>query len=244
MPRLGVNIDHIATLRQARVTTYPDPVDSLTILKKCHVDQVTVHLREDRRHIQDRDLIEIIKAQMIPVNMEMGVTLEMVQIALRLLPQTCTLVPEKREEITTEGGLDCIQHFALLKKQISQLHKKKIRVSLFIDPDLRQIEKAVELEVEAIELHTGTFCEQFVVNVGAIHELPLQKEFNRLQKAAHLAHSAGLQVFAGHGLNSENLPSVVKIREIEEYNIGHSLIARAVFVGLEKAIQEIQALLK
>ncbi len=237
MPRLGVNIDHIATLRQARRENTPDPVASLAILKKCHVDQVTLHLREDRRHIQDRDLVEIIKARLLPVNMEMGATDEMVQIACRLHPQTCTLVPEKRKEITTEGGLDCIQNFVLLKKQIPQLQEKGIRVSLFIDPDLVQIEKAKELGVEAIELHTGTFCEAF----GTPHQT---KELERLKKSTIQAREVNLQVFAGHGLNLDNLPSVVTIREIEEYNIGHSIIAHAVFVGLEQAIREIQNILQ
>ncbi len=237
MPRLGVNIDHIATLREARKTFYPDPVESLDILAQLNVDQVTCHLREDRRHIQDADLKAIIESQIIPVNMEMAATDEMVKIACALQPQTCTLVPEKREEITTEGGLDCLFQTKSLHEKIITLQKSGIRVSLFIDPEIQQIETALSLGVKDIELHTGTYCEKF----GTKEE---SHEWHRLQKAAREASSRKINVFAGHGLNRENLPSVLKIKEIEEYNIGHSIIARAVFVGLKEAIHEIQHILK
>lgn len=234
--RLGVNIDHIATLRKVRKTSYPDPVQSLPLLQKCGVDQVTCHLREDRRHIQDRDLERIIKSQTLPVNMEMALTKEMVEICRRLRPATCTLVPEKRKEITTEGGLDCRHHFEALKREVPRLREKGIRFSLFIDPDLEQIDLSAELQADGVELHTGTFCEAF----GTPNE---SQELIRLKKAAEHASGRGLKVFAGHGLNTENLPPVVTIKEIEEYNIGHSIISRAVFVGLEEAIREIQRIL-
>lgn len=236
-PRLGVNIDHIATLRQARGTNYPDPLESLQILLKCKVDQVTCHLREDRRHIQDHDLSRLIQSESLPVNLELAVYEEIIDLALKLKPHTCTFVPEKREEITTEGGLDCQKHFDELKKVISKMKEVGIRSSLFIDPDLIQIDLSAKLEAEAIELHTGTFCE--------CYRKPSEKvELERLRKAAKHAAGKGLKVFAGHGLNIDNLTPVVTISEFEEYNIGHSIIARAVFVGLEQAIKEIQDILK
>ena len=263
MPRLGVNIDHIATLREARKCGIPDPALSLVFLEKCGVDQVTLHLREDRRHIQDRDLEQVILGARIPVNLEMALIPEMVEIARKLKPATCTLVPEKRQEITTEGGLDCKTTFNSLKKELPRLKEKGMRVSLFIDPDKTQIDCAFDLRVDAVELHTGTYCEAFArvtpppvplpQGEGGITPSPLRgegwgegdvaKEFQRLRDAASYAAQKGLKVFAGHGLNTQNLPPVVTIREIEEYNIGHSIIARAVFVGLEGAIKEIQKIL-
>lgn len=236
MPRLGVNIDHIATLRQARGTNYPDPLESLPILVKCEVNQVTCHLREDRRHIQDYDLSRLIQSKSLPVNLELAVYEEIISLALKLKPHTCTFVPEKREEITTEGGLDCQAHFDKLKKVISRMKNAGIRSSLFIDPDLTQIDLSAKLEAEAIELHTGAFCE--------CYGKPSEKiELERLRKAAKYAAGKGLKVFAGHGLNTDNLAPVVTISEFEEYNIGHSIIARAVFVGLERAIREVQKIL-
>ncbi len=237
MSRLGVNIDHIATLREARKIDYPDPFLALDILHRLKVEQVTCHLREDRRHIKDHDLRRIIQVQLLPVNMEMAATEEMTEIALSLKPHTSTLVPEKREEITTEGGLDCIGQFNTLNKYIELLKKSGIRVSLFIDPDLDQIKGAIDLGVPAIELHTGIYCEVF----GTDRQ---EAEFSRLQTAARYAYQKGLKVFAGHGLNRVNLPSVVQIGEIEEYNIGHSIIARSIFVGLAEAVKEIQKILK
>src|SRR3990167_5504668 len=231
--RLGINIDHIATLRQARGTCYPDPFQSLKILRKCCVAQATIHLREDRRHIQDEDLQRIIQAKILPVNLEMALTQEMVRMALKHKPHTCTLVPEKRKEITTEGGLDLFPIRSKLQKYIPLLVKKGIRVSLFIDPSLEQVAQAARLGVDGIELHTGAYCEVF----GTKKE---KSELRRLDEATFFAKTLGLKVFAGHGLNRENLKLVTHIHDIEEYNIGHSIIARAVFVGLEKAIREIQ----
>lgn len=237
MVRLGVNIDHIATLRQARGTDYPDPVLSLPILEKTDVDQITVHLREDRRHIQDDDVKKIIKLSKLPINLEMALTEEMIDIACRLKPATCTIVPEKREEITTEGGLDVAYHYNSLKKFLPQLFSKNIRVSLFIDPDKEHIDLTHDLGIKAIELHTGNYCEVFGQDNQGF-------ELDRLKSAAKYAHAKGISVFAGHGLNIENLAPVVSISEIEEYNIGHSIISRAVFHGLEAAILEIQNILK
>lgn len=237
MPRLGVNIDHIATLRQARRASYPDPFYSLQLLLRCQVDQVTLHLREDRRHIQDDDLRRIIFANILPVNMEMAAIDEMVEIAGKYKPQTCTLVPEKREEITTEGGLDCFLHEDKLNKIIHNLQEKGMKVSLFIDPEEKQIDSARRLKCDRVELHTGSFCEAYSTPRENV-------EFQRLKKAVQYAISCGMKVFAGHGLNRDNLPKVATLTQIEEYNIGHSIIARSVFVGLETAIREIQNILK
>lgn len=234
--RLGVNIDHIATLRQARGTIYPRPLEALDILKKVGADQVTIHLREDRRHIQDQDLIEIIQAKVLPVNMELALTAEMIGIAKKWRPNTCTFVPEKREEVTTEGGLDCRSLFKELAVVIPELKNLGIHVSLFLDPDLEMIEVAHQLKVEAIELHTGTYAEVF----GTHRE---DEEFVRIQQAVERGKKYGIKMYAGHGLNLENLPRLVQLKDIQEYNIGHSIIARAVFVGLAEAIAEIKKIL-
>lgn len=234
--RLGVNIDHIATLRQARGESYPDPFDALSLLKLCHVDQVTIHLREDRRHIQDHDLQRICEEKLLPVNMEMALTQEMIKIAIENHPQTCTLVPEKRQELTTEGGLELKSNLSKLKKVVPFLKEEGIQTSLFIDPDKEQIDFAKDSDVYGIELHTGTYCKAF----GSVLE---KKELERLKKAARYAASIGLKVFAGHGLNIKNIAAVLQIREIEEYNIGHSIIARSIFIGLENAIREIQTII-
>ena len=233
MARLGVNIDHIATLREARKGSDPDPFFSLPILKKCGVDQVTCHVREDRRHIQDNDFKRLIEAALLPVNLELALDPGIIDLALRWKPATCTFVPEKREEITTEGGLQCRAHFSSLKGAIKKLQAKGIRVSLFVDPDSQSVSDSKELGADAIELHTGAYCGQF----GKAGE---KKEWTRLKEAAHQATGLGLKVFAGHGLDCNNLPQVVTIPEIEEYNIGHSIISRAVFIGLEAAILEIK----
>lgn len=237
MPRLGVNIDHIATLRQARGISEPDPLNSVPILLACGVEQLTCHLREDRRHIQDHDLARFVALKSIPINFEMAATSEMIRIARKSKPHTVTLVPEKRKEITTEGGLDLKRNFKSLSKAIPQLKEKGIRVSLFIDPDPKQVDLAIALKADAIELHTGTYCEVF----GKKREA---KEFDRLKNSTARASEGGLSVFAGHGLNTDNLLPLIAIPLIEEYNIGHSIIGRAVFIGLEAAIREIQAILK
>jgi len=234
--RLGVNLDHVATLRQARREGFPNPLDCLCVLEECGVDQVTLHVREDRRHMCEDDLAAFIRQEKLPVNLEMAGTSEMLALALKYKPKTCTLVPEKREEITTEGGLDLVTHQASLLKIIQSLKKSGIIVSLFIDPDKEQIRMANGLGADAIEIHTGTYARNF--NMTG-HEL----ELGRILKATTLATGNGLKVFAGHGLDTINLPPLVRIAEIEEYNIGFSIIARSIMVGLKQAILEIQQVL-
>ncbi|MDO8519276.1 MAG: pyridoxine 5'-phosphate synthase [Deltaproteobacteria bacterium] len=235
-PRLGVNIDHIATLRQARRGNEPDPLDSIPILKACGVDQVTCHLREDRRHIQDQDVIRLIESAVLPVNLELALDPAIIALAARLKPATCTFVPEKREEITTEGGLNCRAHLAGLREVTKKLQGEGVRVSLFIAPDNEAIELSAQIKADAVELHTGSYCGQF----GKKGE---KGEWDRLKTGAREAAKRGLKVFAGHGLDRYNLAQVVSIAEIEEYNIGHSIISRAIFIGLEAAIKEIQHVL-
>lgn len=252
--RLGLNIDHVATLRNAREARYPDPVETLPILKKCRVDQVTLHLREDRRHIRDDDLRRIISARALPVNLEMAVTAEMLKVALKTRPAHCTLVPEKRREITTEGGLDCVKNARVVARATEALQKKGVLVSLFIDADPDQILMANRLGAEAIEIHTGRYCdllEDYSAKRGTYRWDAKSRDGTRVESAlgrvadgAALAKSLGLKVFAGHGLHVQNLAPMTKIGEIEEYNIGHAVIARAVFIGLERAVREIQEILK
>lgn len=252
--RLGVNIDHIATLRQARGEWYPKPLEALKILKKCKVDQVTIHLREDRRHIQDQDVQEISKANIVPVNLEMAVTEEMTKIACRISPKMVTLVPEKRQEITTEGGLDCLKQKDKISKVLKKLKTKKIHTSLFLDPEKKQIEMAKKLGADAIEIHTGKYChlveeyykkkKSYKITGNTLLVRKIKKSIIAIKEASEYAESIGLKVYAGHGLHTDNLQPIAKIPQIEEYNIGHAIISRAVFVGLEKAIKEIQRLLK
>lgn len=253
-PRLGVNIDHIATLRQARREVYPSPLDSLSILKECAVDQVTLHLREDRRHIQDQDVRDILLANSLPVNLESAIVPEMVKLAQDFKPHTVTFVPEKREEITTEGGLDCISHFNAIQFAVDEIKKKGVQVSLFIDADPLQIEAASKLGVDAIEIHTGAYChmiENYLRSNGtrdyksdAAFSQKVQKQLQIMTEGFQVAQENDLKYYAGHGLNIYNLKEVVELNVFSEYNIGHAIIARAVFVGLKAAIQEIQECLK
>lgn len=251
--RLGVNIDHIATLREARQVSYPAPIEALGMLESCQVDQVTIHLREDRRHIQDNDLKTITASKILPVNLEMAVTEEMVNIALQYKPQTVTLVPEKREEITTEGGLDVAGQFERVSACVKKIKSAGIHTSLFIDADLNQVYAAHESGADAIEIHTGAYCdvvEKFYEQNGHYNyqkdakcESLVLQELEKISQASQTAFNKGLKVYAGHGLHAKNLAPITAIPEIEEYNIGHAIIARSVFVGLEKAIREIQELL-
>ncbi|ACN98648.1 pyridoxine 5'-phosphate synthase [Sulfurihydrogenibium azorense] len=237
--RLGVNIDHIATLREARKTVEPDPVKGALIAIQAGADQITLHLREDRRHIQDEDLLRLkceLKDSTIPINLEMAPTQEMKQIALETLPNTCTLVPEKRQEITTEGGLDVVSLKDYLKDYIKELKQAGIHVSLFIDPDLDQIDAALEVGCDAIEIHTGEYANACGKSV--------EKELERIKKAAKYAKEKGLKVYAGHGLNYDNVKEIAKIKEIEELNIGHSIIANAVFLGLYEAVRRMKEIIK
>ncbi len=234
--RLGVNIDHVATLRQARGTSYPDVILAAHIAELAGADQITCHLREDRRHIQDEDLSRLRQRVKTKLNLEMAATPEMLQIAIRTKPDIVTLVPEKREELTTEGGLDLFAEKSFLQECISEFKKQDMRASLFINPDLEDVEKSVELGVYAIELHTGQYAE-------VTGQAEIEKELERIRRAAHLGDKLQLKVFAGHGLHYENVADLVKIPEIQEYNIGHSIIARSVFVGLDQAVKEMKDLL-
>lgn len=234
---LGVNIDHIATIREARGTKYPSVLDAAALAIDGGAGQITVHLREDRRHIQDRDVYDLKKSISVPLNLEMAASSEIVEIALSVKPHTATLVPEKREELTTEGGLDCIAGREILIEVVRRLKLGGISVSLFIDPEISQIQAAKGLEADAIELHTGAYC-------GAKGAEMQKAELTKLKEAAVHAEKLGFRVCAGHGLNYENTAAVVEcIPEIVEYNIGHAIVARAVFVGLKKAVEEMTALI-
>lgn len=229
MLKLGVNIDHVATLRQARGTTYPDPVEAAQRCARAGAHGLTVHLREDRRHIQDRDVQALSARRILPLNLEMANAAEILAIALRLKPDEACLVPERRQELTTEGGLDVVGQESALRETAAAMAKAGIAVSLFIAPDPRQIEAAIRLGVPYIELHTGTFCDAR----GAAAEAELQ----RLIEGARLAHRLGLKVNAGHGINLENLPGILRLPHLDTLNIGHSIVAAAVMVGLEPAVR-------
>jgi len=237
MPRLGVNVDHVATLRQARGVKYPDPVTAALIVELAGADGIVCHLREDRRHIQDRDLKLLRELIQSRLNLEMAPTQEMVRIALATKPDIVTLVPERREELTTEGGLDVVKFFKPLKKVIGQLQRGGISVSLFIDPKKDQIKASEALGVEAIEIHTGQYAE-------AKSPKEEDEELKKILDAVGEASQTKLKIAAGHGLNYKNVRRIAEIKEVEELNIGHSIIARAVLVGLERAVREMIALIK
>lgn len=229
--RLGVNVDHVATLRQARGTAYPDPLDAALISEVAGADQITVHLREDRRHIQDHDVYRIRRAIRSLLNLEMAASEEMVKIALDVGPNIVTLVPERREERTTEGGLDVVRGGEILRGFVKTLSQAGIEVSLFVDPDPVQIQASFESGAQAIELHTGDYC--LAPEGERAHHLKL------LREAAYQAHGLGLRVAAGHGLDAHNIGPVAGILPIGEFNVGHSIVSRAVFVGFEGAVQEL-----
>ena len=235
--RLGVNVDHVATIRQARGTLYPDPVTAASIAELAGAHQITIHLREDRRHIQDRDLRIMRETVQTRLNLEMAATQEMLEIALATRPDCVTLVPEKREEQTTEGGLDVIGASSELAETCDQLMAAGIDVSLFIDPDSATIEASSRLDVHAIELHTGDYAE-------AQDEEERSAELKRLQDAATYAAGCSLMVAAGHGLDYVNTPEIAAIAEVEELNIGHSIVARSIFVGFDQAVREMLALMR
>ncbi len=232
---LGVNIDHIATLRQARGTQYPSPIEGALLCEKSGADSITLHLREDRRHIQDADVAVLREQLSTKMNLEMAATDEMVAIAGKIKPQDCCLVPEKREELTTEGGLEVASQIPRMRDVCAKLAASNISVSLFIDADKAQIDAAKECGAPVIELHTGHYAD----TQGAEQEA----EFERIKNMATYAHSMGLQVNAGHGLTLENTTAIAQLPEIVELNIGHSIIARAVFVGLETATREMKDLM-
>lgn len=243
MPSLGVNIDHIATIRQARYrddpenpNAEPDPTAAALAAEKAGAKGITAHLREDRRHIQDRDIVRLRENVTTKLNLEMGVSEEILRIALEILPDDVCLVPENRREVTTEGGLDCCGNLEALRPAVARLRGRGIRVSLFIDPDEEQVEAAAGLGAEFVELHTGAYANA----VGT----ELDRELQRLHSAARLAVARGLRVNAGHGLNYRNTPAILDLAGLEELNIGHSIVSRAVAVGLGQAVKEMCALIE
>jgi len=234
---LGVNIDHIATVRQARGTVYPEPVQAALVAEQAGADSITAHLREDRRHMQDRDLFLLKAMIQTRLNMEMAVTEEMLGIAEKLQPAACCLVPEKREELTTEGGLDVVGNLPTIASACARLAAVGVEVSLFIDPEAAQIEAAVKAGAPVIELHTGRYAD-------AENPAARARELDRIRQAAGLGNSAGLQVNAGHGLNYHNVQAICRIPEIVELNIGHSIVARALFSGLDLAVRDLKQLMR
>jgi pyridoxine 5-phosphate synthase len=232
---LGINIDHVATVRQARRAAYPDPVHAALLAEQAGADNITLHLREDRRHIQDRDVHSLRPLLLTRMNLEMGLTKEMLGIALKVRPHDCCLVPEKREEITTEGGLEVAGDLSRVSDGVRELAASGIRVALFIAPDLAQVEAAKRSGAPVIELHTGSYAEA----TGSAQA----RELDRLATAARMAASLGLEVHAGHGLTYHNVQPVAAIPEIVELNIGHCIIARAIFSGLESAVRDMKALM-
>jgi len=234
MIRLGVNVDHVAMIRQARRTVEPDPVYAALIAEEAGADGIVVHLREDRRHIRERDVRAIREMLKIPLNLEMAATDEIVAIALEVGPRQATLVPEKREEVTTEGGLDVAAHAARLREVVARLREGGILVSLFVDPEAAAIEVSREIGADAVELHTGRYAQRWLAgDAGAA--------LKELEEAVQLAAGLGLGTFAGHGLTYQNVRRVAAIAPIEELNIGHSIIARAVTVGLGCAVRDMIA---
>lgn len=232
---LGVNIDHIATLRQARGTSYPDLLEAAFLVEEAGAHAITIHLREDRRHIQDQDVYDIRKQIQGRLNLELAATTEMVNIACDVQPDDACVVPEKREELTTEGGLDIIGQFDRIKRSTQQLTENNIRVSLFIEPDLEQIKRVPDIGAPVIELHTGTYA-----NASGDDK---EREFERIVTATDFAYAQGIQVNAGHGLDYENTQIVAAIPEIQELNIGHSIVSRAVFVGISRATRQMLELM-
>ena len=256
---LGVNIDHIAVLREARKINDPNPLDALGICKLSGADQITIHLREDRRHIHDNDAINICKQSSLPINLECSINENIIDIVCKMKPARVTLVPENREEVTTEGGLDLEGNFEKIKNTIKKLHENEIEVSLFIDPNKKMIKLSSKLKVEWIELHTGSFANIYAMLHGNLlnshHTIKklelsrkelkeqLSKSVKKIKKSASLAQELNLKVAAGHGLNYQNVTKISSIKTIEELNIGQSIIARSVFTGLETAIKEMKELL-
>jgi pyridoxine 5-phosphate synthase len=230
MPRLNVNVDHVATLRQARRGVEPDPILAAYLAELAGAEGIVVHLREDKRHIQDKDLKLLRETVKTKLNLEMAPTLEMMEIALDLKPNMVTLVPEKRAEITTEGGLHVLDHLKKISRLVESLKKGGLFVSLFIDPDLNQIKTAKSTGADMVEIHTGLYSE-------AKNKQTKEKELKNIEKAAKASLKLGLRVAAGHGLDYINVKRITQMEEIEELNIGHSIIARAVIVGIERAVR-------
>ena len=236
MPLLGVNIDHVATVRQARRTNEPDPVHAAVLAEMGGADGITLHLREDRRHIQDRDVRVIRQMLRVKLNLEMAVSEEITDIAVEVRPEQATLVPEKREEITTEGGLDVRANRVRIENCILRLHDAGIETSLFIDPDVTQVELAAQLGVRAVELHTGAYAEARTI-------AEQDDEFDKLVEAGQFALAQGLLLNMGHGLTYRNVRRIAEINGLHELNIGHSIVSHAMMVGLERAVREMKQLL-
>ncbi len=233
---LGVNIDHVATLRQARGTSYPDVIEAAAVAEKAGADAITIHLREDRRHIQERDVELLSKQLQTRMNLEMAATSEMLGIASKIAPQDCCLVPEKREELTTEGGLDVAANLSYLREYCAALKDTGIRVSLFIDADMTQIDAAKESGAPVIEIHTGHYADAITAD-GRTAEL------KKIQQAISYGNQLGLQVNAGHGLDYNNVQEIAAIDGLRELNIGHSIISRAIFSGLHAAVEDMKCLI-
>ena len=233
---LGVNIDHVATLRQARGTDYPSPLEAALAAEEAGADYITLHLREDRRHIQDQDVTAIRRALRTRMNLESAVTSEMLAFARRVRPADVCLVPERRAELTTEGGLDVARNLRRIEKACRELREAGIRVSLFIDPDARQVDAAAKAGAPVVELHTGSYAEASAAKAQ-------RRELDKLRAAAERAAAKGLHVNAGHGLNYDNVGPVAAMSHVRELNIGHAIIARSVFVGIAQAVREMKALL-
>jgi len=237
MAELAVNVDHVATLRQARGINYPDPIAAAAAAETAGADAIVVHLREDRRHIQDRDvrlLRQVVQSRLI---LEMAATSEMLRFALDVKPDCVTLVPEKREELTTEGGLDLITHKDAIREAVSTLKNAHIKVCIFIDPDLDQIKVAHKIDADMIEIHTGAFCD-------ATSEAQKQKEFNRIIDAAKIGTKLNIGVNAGHGIGYNTIKAFAGLSEISEFSIGHSIISRAVLTGIDRAVRDMKQLIK
>jgi pyridoxine 5-phosphate synthase len=236
--RLGVNIDHVATVRNARGENYPSPLRAAILAEKCGADSVTIHLREDRRHIKEYDL-KLIKSKLkIPLNLEIAATDEMLKIAIKRKPPFVCIVPEKRKEITTEGGLNLEFNQNMLKKIITKLKNNKTRVSLFIEPNLADIKKAKLLNADCIEIHTGKICN--LINKNKV----FKKEFNKIKKAINFGNNLGLEIHAGHGLTYKSAKILSKLKGIKEFNIGHFLIGESIFIGLSKSIIKFKKIIK
>jgi len=238
MMRLGVNIDHVATIRNARGEDYPDPIKAALMAKKSGASSITIHLREDRRHIIDKDLFKIVRLKNIRINLEMAPTNKMLRIALKSKPNFVCIVPEKRAELTTEGGLNLDKDNFRIKKIIYYLKKKGIRTSLFIEPRIQDIMKAKKLGADCVELHTGKFCNLYNLNKKFFNE------FNKIKKVAQYANMLGLEVHAGHGLTYKTAKMIKKIKSVKELNIGHFIISESIFVGLKQAILNFKNVLK
>ncbi len=236
MIKLGVNIDHVATLRQVRGTTYPSPVEAALIAESAGADAITLHLREDRRHIQDSDVKTLRNLLKTRMNLESAVTDEMIAFALSIKPDDVCLVPERREELTTEGGLDVLRHFAQVRRACNKLAEVGIRVSLFVNADRAQIDAAVKTSAPVIEIHTGQYSD-------ALTAKGQQEELEKICSAVTHGVNQGLKVNAGHGLHYNNVQSIAAITDISELNIGHSIVARALFIGFEQAVQEMKKLM-